>query len=87
MSLSFGQSIIDHINHNRNVRIFHLVKIADPLIPAKSPLAIILASARSYEGVLDLSLETATIRKKIKAMNDLTRKQVADTRRVGVTYY
>lgn len=64
MALSFGQLFVEHINHDRNVRNFHLIKRADYRIPAKSPVAIILASTRSYEGVIDLSLETSTIRKK-----------------------
>lgn len=87
MSISFGQTLLNHINHNSNVRIFHPVRRADSSIPAKSPLAVILASARIYEGVLDLSLETSTIRNKIKLMNAQNRERVADSRRVGVTYY
>lgn len=87
MNLTFGRTFTEHINHNRDVRNFHLIKRADSNIPAKSPAAIILASARSYEGVIDLSLETSTIRSKIKLRNEQMRTQAADTRRVGVTYY
>lgn len=87
MFLSFGQNIRNHINHDTNVRIFHLVRRADLSIPAKSPLAIILASARLYEGAITLSLETSTIREKINKVNAQNRMEVADTRRVGVTYY
>lgn len=86
ISLSFGEMVRSHLNQNINVRNFHLISRTDASIPVKSPIAIILAAARSYERAINLNYETSTVYEKIKKVNTQNRRNLADRRRIGVEY-
>lgn len=86
ITLTFGQTIRDHLNFNTDARIYHLLNRTDSSIAPKSPVAIMLAATRIYENVIDLNQETATIAKKIKNYNTIQRTSLADSRRSAGTY-
>lgn len=67
--MSFSNVMTGHINTNLNVRIPRLLNRTDVGIPAKSPLALLLASVGAYQQIINLSLQTLTIIKKIKEKN------------------
>lgn len=87
ISLSFNEKITSHINVPANVRIYHLVSRTNATIPAKSPAAMILAAARTYEKVLVLGQERSTIYEKVKKLNRTNREHKADSRRTGVSFF
>lgn len=86
LRLTFSQIIQNNLNQNTNARVFHLLNRTNRFIPPKSPIAMMLAAARTYERVIDLNLEMVTISNKIKEFNTVQRTRLADSRRSTGTY-
>lgn len=80
MQPSFSEIISNHLDLRTNRRRNHLLLRTNSNIPARSPVAKMLAAATNYENVINLEQELSTIKGKIKEENSIRRTELVSSR-------